>query len=394
MSFEDEISTLNSFYFLREFTYAITKFTPSIENKQQFELADNVIAFDDTMIVFQLKERNPNGTTTAEKWFQSEIINKGKKQIKDTISYLDMYESITVTNQQGHEFSLSKPINSKVHKIILYSGIDALPHNSKSRNFYISKEVGIIHIFHSSDYRMIVDTLVTITEIEEYLSFREKLIDKHKNLLLNIAEEAIIGQFLSREYTECPSDDYIIFSKSLKQEFNDWDIMSILHTFKEKTIKSEKECDYYYIFKEIAKLTRDGLKNFKERYLFSMNIALSLEDAPLRTMTTTRTGCGFVFYTCQREQINSAKDIITHWSKLYKYYNKLEKCVGSIFIGDKNGYFDIVWCYINESYEYDNILEHELAEYNPFLKQKKEQEELYSFHDSMMLENGCVIRIM
>ncbi len=134
MSFESEISTLNSFYFLKEFTYAKNQFTvPAGE----YELADNIISLDDIMIVYQLKERGSSGTRTPEQWFNKNIIGKAKKQIKDTLLYLDQYSEIRVINQQGHEFSLSKPVNSKIHKVMLYSGIDPLPNNYKDRNFYI-----------------------------------------------------------------------------------------------------------------------------------------------------------------------------------------------------------------------------------------------------------------
>ena len=376
---------------MREFTYAKNKFTvPAGE----YELADNIISLDDIMIVYQLKERDPSGTRTPEQWFNRNIIGTAKKQIKDTLLYLDQYSEIRVINQQGHEFPLSKPVNSKIHKVMLYSGIDPLPNNCKDRNFYISSGVVVIHIFHSSEYKMVVENLVTITEIEEYLSFREKIINQHHKLISSISEEAIVGQFLSREYEELPSNDYIIYFKSLKEEFNDWDVTGILHTFKDKIIKSDKECDYYYIFKEIAKLTRGELKDFKERYMFSMNIALNFEDASPRTMAIMRTGCGFVFYTCPRENINKAINIINMLTKLYKYYQKLEKCTGVIFVGDEKRYCDVFWCYIDGSFMYDPNLEQELEEYNPFFVQKKKQEKRYDFYDAMMLDNGCVIRIV
>ncbi len=235
---------------------------------------------------------------------------------------------------------------------------------------------------------MIVENLVTITEIEEYLSFREKLINQHQKLISSIFEEAIIGQFLSKEHEEPPSNDYIIYFKSLKQEFSDWDVMGILYTFKDKIIKSDKECDYYYIFKEIAKLTRGELQVFKERYMFSMNIALNFEDASPRTMVIARTGCGFVSYTCPKEDINKARDIINRLTQQYKYDQKLEKCIGVIFVGYEQHYCDAFWCYINDPFVYNQNLEQELLEHYPFHKQKKVQEKQYIFNDIIIMYDG------
>jgi hypothetical protein len=385
-TFEEEISKLNSFYFLREHTYKKNQFDVSTG---QYELADNIVSLDNVMIVYQLKERDPTGKTTPEKWFENKITSgsakSAKKQIKDTIRYLDDYSEIKITNEQGFDVTLSKSLNSRIHKIILYTGIDVLPSNSRNRNFYISRDVGVIHIFHSSDYKMVVGTLITIAELEEYLTFREALIIKFQKLMKVISEEAVLGQFLSGFHNESPSEKNIIYVRSLKKDYEAWDVLNLLQNFKEKTVMTQEKNDYHHILKEIAKLKRDQLRIFKERYLSCIHASLKGEGLPPRTMAF---GCGFVFDTCKREEIDLASTYIHSLATLYKYKNKLEKCVGAIFIGDQEGYFNIIWCYIESPFTYDPYLEERVLESNLLPSQQKQQaKNLYEFYDAIMIED-------
>jgi len=86
MSFEEDIAKFNEFYFFREFTFSENTFRKS--PTEEVELADNVVWLDDTLIVYQLKERQAPIDTTSEKeqkWFKKNII--GDKYVTLLIIY-------------------------------------------------------------------------------------------------------------------------------------------------------------------------------------------------------------------------------------------------------------------------------------------------------------------
>src|SRR5437660_1216139 len=86
MSFEEQLASLNEFYFFREFTFAQTTFKPQPE--KELELADNVIWLDKLLLIYQLKERESSRTSSAEaerKWYERKVLGKATKQIRDSL---------------------------------------------------------------------------------------------------------------------------------------------------------------------------------------------------------------------------------------------------------------------------------------------------------------------
>ena len=70
MTFENDIASLNEHFFFKEFTYSTNTFRPSPST--QLELADSIVWLDDTVIIFQLKERGVSSPTISDKetvWF-------------------------------------------------------------------------------------------------------------------------------------------------------------------------------------------------------------------------------------------------------------------------------------------------------------------------------------
>src|ERR1039457_4876085 len=98
MAFQDDIAALNEFYFFREFTFSQTKFRPTPKN--ELELADNVVWLGDTLLIYQIKEREVVGTTleNEERWFEKKVLGLATSQIRDTLSYLQTYPEICVEN--------------------------------------------------------------------------------------------------------------------------------------------------------------------------------------------------------------------------------------------------------------------------------------------------------
>ena len=179
MSFENDIAKLNEHFFFQEFTFSKNQFSPVPGN--EVELADNLIWLDEMIIVFQLKERNVSGDSTVEaerKWFEKKVLGVATGQITDTLTYLNSSHQIDVENHRGHRFLLISSNVSTVHKVVCYATVHELPDECRRKKFHISSTAGVIHLFSAHDYLGIVQTLLTPSELSEYLDFREELINR------------------------------------------------------------------------------------------------------------------------------------------------------------------------------------------------------------------------
>ena len=133
--------------------------------------------------------------------------------------------------------------------------------------------VGLIHLFHSEDYEGICRFLFTPSEIAEYLSFRETLYEKHEQKLNSLPEQYILGHFLESIDTENLDLVYLENLKKLIKNESEFDVSFILNLFQERIVKIGSDNDYYFIIKEIAKLDRAELKDFKLRFKLSSVIS-------------------------------------------------------------------------------------------------------------------------
>lgn len=269
MGFEEKLSEFHENFFLKEFTFSNTTFNP--KPKLEVELADNIIWIDDIIITFQLKERVLVSDTTVEneeRWFSRKVIAKGKKQTRDTLNYLKENQSIKLKNHRGHIFYLQSEQISVIHKIICYSPNTILPKQCRMKKFHISDTAGIIHIFDVDEYANCIQTLLTPSEVSEYLFFREELINEYNDEINNIEEIVILGQYLKGDRNIKHFDfSHIQIFEKLKNTIDEWDVFGLLSKFPEKIITNNEPTDYYHIIREIAKLKRNELLEFKKRFI-------------------------------------------------------------------------------------------------------------------------------
>jgi hypothetical protein len=155
MTFEDELAALNEWHFFREFTYSKMTFSPV--PSQEAELADSVIWLDDFLAIYQLKERNTKGTTTADaerRWFENKVLGKATRQIRETLNYLNDVANIEIRNHRGHTFSLDFQKIRQLYKLVVYlpdsSGL--LPVECQKIKHYRSQTAGFIHVISAQDY--------------------------------------------------------------------------------------------------------------------------------------------------------------------------------------------------------------------------------------------------
>jgi hypothetical protein len=149
---ESYVNGINTSVFLKEFTFG---FDLIIEDQSQneIELADNIVWLDDLFIVYQVKERNQlDKKTDFESWFNNKVKKKAVKQIKNTLFELRRKEELKLTNNKGHIVHLADIPTDNVRKVIIYNPNEEIEEQLRFEKFYISKEVGLIHLFHLEDY--------------------------------------------------------------------------------------------------------------------------------------------------------------------------------------------------------------------------------------------------
>lgn len=378
---EEMVSFINTNVFFKEFTFSKNKFHTS-EKKNEYQLADNVVWLDDILLLYQIKDRNPEADSSEVNWFNNKVIKQAKDQIKGTIQYFKDFSDIPIKNERGHILNIGGVNTTNAKKIIIYTPTPSFPNEKRFIKFNRSKTVGLVHLFHSEDYAGICRFLFTPSEIDEYLSFREILYEKHEQKLNTLPEQYVLGHFLESTNTHKLDLIYLENLQKLVKNESEFDISFIIDFFKESIIKVGNGNDYYFIIKEIAKLDRAELKEFKLRFKLSLEKAeLQKFTLPYR-MTSIRTKCGFVFIPLQYEKSSVWQNALFNLTYAHKYEQKISKCLGMIVCYDsKQKYYDINWSYVENDWSYNEELEMKLQENNPFRKVSLRKTNKYYFKE-------------
>ena len=384
MKFEGALGDLNQSYFFREFTYSTNTFKP--DQRTELELADAVVWLEDFLIVIQAKERYASFGATAEdeeNWFNKEVQGKAVTQIGNTLKYLRTYDSIELANNQGHKFDLADAKGKRIHKLVVYHPNDNLPPHCGSERFQMVDGIGAVHILRSEDYHGILQSLITPVEVEEYLAYRELLIEKWGNLVNAVSEQALVGHFLRNLPDLPPSPVFIEWLEELRQKSannDEWDIARIIHLFNERRNTLQKSpVDYYGILKELARLNRVGMEAFKKRFFLAMKAA-NEDRTVLPYRFQASTGCSFLFIPLGREHLAKRDALLSNLTELNKYDLKIDRCIGLTFVSEGNGtWCDVRWCRIQHPWKHNDKYSAALKENYPFRPVKAAVIERYGF---------------
>jgi len=240
----------------------------------------------------------------------------------------------------------------------------------------------LIHLIHALAYQAILRTLITPAEIAEYLAFREALADKWGEALSRVDEKALVGQYIRNLPDQEPSAAFEAYVDAVNQQTEDWDIARLIHLFPARRttpIKGRKQG--YIVLRELAKLYRTDMAEFKKRFAFSMEKALA-DEASLPNRLTASTGCGFVFIPLQRKQLPHRKKLLVTFTELNKYDQRLDKCIGLTVIAEGNGsWCDVQWLPVFSPWKENAPLQEALDTLKPFRPVKSHRIERYGLHD-------------
>ncbi len=228
-----------------------------------------------------------------------------------TIQYLNDYDEIFLSNRRGDSFNVATGDIKTAQKLVIYVATDLLPKNKRKIKYHKSKAAGIIHVLSSENYMKIIKTLITPSEVFEYLEFRERLIQNHGVMVNTVSEESMLGQYIVNDFKACPNEKFHNNLINLKTKYETWDILNIIHLFPKRVTHSASKTDYYYILREIARLMRNDLKLFKERFILSMDSSKANKpDLPYR-FANPDLDLGFVFIPlCKDQTLNRKKGLI------------------------------------------------------------------------------------
>lgn len=356
---ETLLTKINANLFFSEFTFAQNQINPA--DGATKELADNIVWLDDLLFVYQVKGREPNAIVDAEseeRWFEKKVIGVAKKQMKDTISFFETYDTLPVTNERGQLIDVSAARNSNLIKIVIYEPNSDLLESKRRMMFIESSVAGLIHLFHIEDYHLICDYLLTPAELGEYLEFRMDLYAIHGEGLKSLSESYLLGHFFTTPDTAHLNPAYEYNLKKLEPGSYSSDIKALINNFKEKLVmfSGSLETDYHYIIREIAKLKRQEFKAFMDRFKLAFRHAReNIIILPSR-FALPRTGCGFVFCSITKEKSANWENALINFTAGFKYKHRLPKCIGVIIFTD-GPYYEVRWTYQVSPWKYDVEME-------------------------------------
>jgi hypothetical protein len=359
MSLEKRIAAIARTIFLPEFSFASNRF--QVEKVGQLELADHVVWADDLLIAIQMKEREA-GLPEAN-WFEDKVLKKATKQVRDTLSFLGTYGSILIENQRGHRFSLDPAKLKRKFMVVVYDEPASLIYRARP-NHYISKTAGLIHMLRATDLLDVCRTLITLSEIAQYLEFRAMIV--RANSLLS--ERAILGQFLRGAKDEIPdernAEEFLRFRRNRSRFDIRWffeELPSVIHTNHNGDDKS-----YYGILREFVLLDRFELEQAWIRIGIVNDSLQRSANRPPVVMATQRGTC-FVWIAVPDDNYAQRFNLLLNMIVLAKYQTRMDRCVGMSHAKRPDGLIELDMGYTDEPWAYDPLAEQCLREANPFM---------------------------
>ena len=135
------------------------------------------------------------------------------------------------------------------------------------------------------------------------------------------------------------------------------------------------QTEYYPILKEIAKLNRAELIEFKKRIQLTVENCENEDFIVPYRIYIPRTDCGFVFIPLHSSNSEYWRNALYNLTMAHKYESKARKCVGLVLFRDKaqKEFLELFWQFVEAEWEYDAGIEKALSDNYPFRKTKNKK---------------------
>ncbi len=344
---EKLLSSFSEKIFYKELVYSNLKFIPN--GGTEVELADLIINLEDIVLAIQLKERNKsnqsNDSKKEEKWLLKRC-KEAKKQVEDTISYINNEEVIFV-NSRGKRTRINS--NAEIVPLIVFENSNILEYEHLILNH--SKEGLIVNCISMGDFKLMCMELMSPIEIIDYIKWRKKFYQQNNDIDVLITDtengffiskpqmkETLVQQYLYEQYGEKILNENTSYLGIFKG------YVSVLF---EHTVESSSMDACYEIVNFLAHLCRDEIKGFVERV--KKAIEGPHQNEIVGSLRNVKNEYVIVFISSNQGEVIPTKKLLPFVSKNQKVRKLLQVIVYRI---NKNEY-KIDFHYYNEK---DNTL--------------------------------------
>lgn len=159
---EELTNLISAKFFLNQYVY---KEIYVKKGKQKSEFCDCLLEFDSFYIVIQIKEKNEEAESTAQKWFEKKVIKKASSQIKDSFLYFEDDDNEIFTESGDLTIDRKKHLIPVI--VFLASGL------CDYRRVKLSQSLNrYINIFSYDDFKTMLESIILPYDVLSYLQFR------------------------------------------------------------------------------------------------------------------------------------------------------------------------------------------------------------------------------
>jgi hypothetical protein len=361
------VAQINENVFFAEFAFDAAHLT--VPGSGEVEVADHLVIVDDLGILFQLKERSPDAPSDAASmasWFAKKVRKAAVRQVANTKRLLSTYGGTPIGNHRGHLIPLPKELPKRLASVVIYAAPE-VPSFAPPK-YCLSKQCGFVHFIRAADYLGVCRTLLTPTEVLDYLEFRERAVHALIFSPTSVSEEALVGQFMGGDLNAIPNERYSLALDALLEDTEAWDISFLTRRLGEQITYREGDASatsHYRILAEIAKLSRSELRQMKERLVHTLKAVKADEFRLPYRFSVPRTDCGFLMFPVPVAMHAKARIALQNSCLASKHELKVTKHVG-LSIRQVGAFIDIEWMFVSGPLEPNPEIDAMLRDNYPF----------------------------
>jgi hypothetical protein len=371
---QDFTAQQNANVFLRAFSFPTIQLPLAADDERI--LADRIVMVDGIGFIFQLMEREQKVASKAgdiEKWVTNSVVRRGVKQIQNTRDLLHSYLGLSLVNQFGHRDQIS-PGNPELMVGVIVYRVPAKSRAFRAARFKKNKNGGFVHILRDAEYFEITAHFITPAELNDYFGFRRDILINWDPTLTAVSEAALIGQYLSEDYSSAPDERFERAARSHSGP-TACEFAFVLDSLGTSIASQEGEyadTEGYEVLTELARLGRHELRALKQQVRLALeSVRADRFELPHR-IVSARTGCGFLILPLTSEFHDRTLFALESLSQASKYELDLEKQVG-IGMWRESEFVDIEWLFLNGRNLPDPYLDERLARGYPFRRSSEQR---------------------
>lgn len=346
-------------FFCDEFVISNLKYKP--KNSSEKELCDLVLENPNSLIIFEIKERNydEKKSENNETWLDRKVYEKAVKQIINAKNVLEEGIDYKFYNKYQQTVYFTKKV---IYPVILFEN-DSIDEYSKIK---ISGD-NIVNIFSLADFKVLIENVRLPIELEYYLRLRPRLCDGgfQKVFFENVFGESVFYDFNKSKNNENKISEIckLMFSN---EKYDNYNVDGILNFIKEIRIHKTTKNDYRPIMKELISLNRKNLCDIFDN-VFDSGKKMCLNQIGLSDIyhiSNEVVHCVCILKSNNHDEICSKKN----YFNLFQYKFKVNKMLITYISMDDNNNIHIDWD-INKIDKFDDESYYDdLKKFDPWKK--------------------------